>query len=86
VTKAAHAIPPEHDRPKKDRFTLYTDSEFGNEIRNAVTSIPGMTFSELATEALRQHLERLRKQINRGRPWGQRRKSKLRTGRPLLPK
>jgi len=74
-------LPLPTDKPKKDRFTFYVEYEFGDEIRNAVMAL-GISFSDLATEALKIHLANLRKTENRGRPWPQRRRPKLLTSRP----
>jgi hypothetical protein len=73
-------------RPPKVRATLYISAELLNEARNAAVFLAGypvrLTLTRLAEDALREELDRLKRQYNSGQEFPQR-DDDLRGGRPI---
>jgi hypothetical protein len=73
-------------RPAKVRATLYISADLLNEARNAAVFLAGypvrLTLTRLAEDALREELDRLKRQYNRGEEFPQR-DDDLRGGRPI---
>lgn len=73
-------------KPRKVRATFHLPEDLMDEARNAVVALSGppvrLTLADLAENAVRRELERLREEHNRGKAFP-RREGELRGGRPI---